>query len=63
MRYEVDVITTGLFTGTLKARRLQETLNGRATQGWRFVRSITDERRSFLFFNRDAHFLIFERDD
>lgn len=60
-RYEVEVISTGMFTGTLDPRKLQEILNRRADQGWTLARTIKEERRRFLMGQREAHFLIFER--
>jgi hypothetical protein len=62
LTYEVDVIVTGFFSGTLKAQKLQETLNQRAQGGWRLARTIAEETRVFFLFRREAHFLIFERE-
>jgi len=59
--YDVDVLTTGVFTGTLKPEKLVAALNARASQGWRLARSIHEEKRVFGIFKREAHFLIFER--
>lgn len=63
MRYEVDVLVPRFWTRTLPPERLAKTLNDRAGQGWIFLRSITDSRRKWLIFRRDAHFLIFQRSD
>lgn len=61
MRYEVEVLATGLFSGTLSAAKLQEILNKRADQRWKLARTIKEERRGMGFSKREAHFLIFER--
>lgn len=61
MRYEVEVISTGFFSGTLDARKLQDILNRRADQGWTLARTLKEERRRFLVGSREAHFLIFEK--
>lgn len=60
--YLVETITTGFFSGTLKANKLNVALNRRAAEGWRLARTIHERRRVFLFFSREAHYLIFERD-
>ena len=60
--YHVVLVFTGLFSGTLNPSKLQDTLNTQARAGWRFARSIQETRRILLFFRREAHFLIFERD-
>jgi uncharacterized protein DUF4177 len=61
VRYAVDVLSTRFLSRTLPRERLEKALNDRAAQGWKFTRSITESRRKFLIFRRDAHFLIFER--
>jgi Domain of unknown function (DUF4177) len=63
VRYAVDLVLTRFWSRTLPPQRLERALNDRATQGWKFSRSITEKRRKFLIFTRDAHFLIFERPD
>lgn len=61
MKYEVEQVKKRLFSGTLDAKRLQETLNTRAAQGWTFQRQITDSTRVMLIFKREVHFLVFQR--
>ncbi len=61
MRYEVEVLTTGFFSGTLNARKLQDLLNARGTEGWRLTRTLKEERWQLLM-RREAHFLVFERE-
>ena len=63
MRYEVEELTTRFISNTLDAKRLQDLLNTRAAQGWKLSRAIKDERRGFLGHRREAHFLIFEREE
>lgn len=58
--YIVHTFTTGCFTGTLNPMKLQDTLNKYAAQGWRFVRSIHEEKKILGIISREAHFLIFE---
>jgi hypothetical protein len=60
LRYEVEVLTTGFFSGALSARKLQDLLNQRAGAGWKLSRTIKEERRRLLS-TREAVFLIFER--
>lgn len=60
--YLVEPLDTGIFSGTLKAAKLQAALNARGREGWRFVRSVHEKRRVAGLFQREAHFLIFERE-
>jgi hypothetical protein len=60
--YIVHAYKTGFFTGTMNEKTLEQVLNHYAQQGFRFVRSIHEEKKSFLFFKREAHLLIFERE-
>jgi len=60
-QYIVHTFTTGCFTGTLNPMKLQDTLNKYASEGWRFVRSIHEEKKILGVISREAHFLIFER--
>ncbi len=60
--YLVSPVTTGYLSGALDPRKLQDLLNAHGRQGWKFVRSIHETKKSFLFFGRDAHFVVFERD-
>lgn len=61
MRYEVDVVKTGMFTKTLDPKDLAEALNRRVASGWTLSHTIKEERRGMFFTRREAHFLIFER--
>jgi len=61
-QYIVHTHTTGFFTGTLSAKKLQDILNRYGADGWRFVRSIHEEKKCLSLFGREAHFLIFERE-
>lgn len=60
--YLVEPLSTGLFSGSLDPRKLQNFLNKYGKQGWRFVRSIHETYTVFIFFKREAHFVIFERE-
>jgi hypothetical protein len=60
--YRVELLHTGVFSGTLDPKRLQAALNRPGAEGWRFVRSIHETRRVFFLFQREAHFLVFEKD-
>ena len=60
--YIVHPLKTGFFSGTLNGKTLEQVLNSYAQQGLRFVRSIHENQRSFLFFKREVHFLVFEVD-
>jgi hypothetical protein len=60
--YLVETVTTGFFSGTLKAGKLNSALNKRASEGWRLARIIHERKRVLLLFSRESHFLIFERD-
>lgn len=61
LNYKVVVLTTGCFSGTLDPNKLQQTLNSEAKGGWRFTRSIHEQKKIFGLFSREAHFLVFER--
>lgn len=61
-QYEVYPLKTGFFYGTLSENTLAQALNSYAVDGWRFVRSIHEEKKSFLFFKREVHLLIFEKE-
>jgi hypothetical protein len=60
--YLVETVTTGFFSGTLKAAKLNTALNKRAAEGWRLARTIHERKRVLVLFSRESHFLIFERD-
>ena len=60
-QYKVIVLTTGCFSGTLDPRILQDTLNVEAQGGWKFSKSIHEEKKILGIFSREAHFLIFEK--
>lgn len=60
--YHVDNVTTGFFSGTLNAKKLNTALNNRSAEGWRLARTIHERKRVLLFFSRVSHFLIFERE-
>ena len=38
------------------------TLNEYGGKGWKFTKSIHETKKVFVFFQRETHFLIFERD-
>lgn len=61
--YLIKPVTTGLFTGNLSERKLQDFLNQHAKQGWKFVRSIQETKKVWGIFAREAHFVVFERDN
>jgi hypothetical protein len=59
--YFVDTVTTGLFSGTLKAAKVQAALVKHAREGWRLSKTIHERKRVLLFFSREVHYLIFEK--
>lgn len=59
--YKVVVLSTGCFSGTLNPNKLQDVLNNHAQKGWKFSKSIKEEKRILLLLKREAHFLIFEK--
>ncbi len=61
-QYMIVPFFTGCFGGGLDENKLQETLNSHAAQGWKFSRSIHETKKVALIFQRETHFLIFERD-
>lgn len=61
-QYLIKPVTTGFFSGSLSEKKLQDFLNQHGTQGWKFVKSIHEKEKVLLFFSREAHFVIFERD-
>lgn len=60
-QYKVTILTTGCFTRTLDPMKLQQVLNQEAKGGWRFAKSIHEEKKVLGIFSREAHFLIFEK--
>lgn len=62
LEYRVEPYYTGCLSGALNPKKLASVLNGFSEDGWRFVRSIHEVSRIFLFFSRESHFLIFERE-
>lgn len=62
-KYKVVPFLTGCLGGSLNETKLQDTLNDESANGWKFVRSIHEEKRIFVILKREAHFLIFERDE
>ena len=48
--YLVETVTTGFFSGTLKAAKLNSALNKRAAEGWRLARTIHERKRELLLF-------------
>jgi len=62
-QYLVKAVTTGFFTGNLSESKLQNFLNQHGAMGWKFVKSIHETRKVLGIFSREAHFVIFERDD
>ena len=59
-QYIVEPVTTGFFSGALDPKKLQNALNQRGAQGWKFVRSIHETKKIFGIFSREAHFAIYE---
>lgn len=62
LAYSIHTFKTGLFSGALDPKKLEETLNAHARTGWRLARTIHEQRRVLLLFTREMHVLIFERD-
>ena len=60
--YKVSPLTTGFFSGTLDPRKLETFLNQHAAEGWKFVRSIHEQKKVLFFFKREAHFVVFEKE-
>ena len=60
--YLVETVTTGFFSGTLKAAKLNAALKKRAAEGWRLARTIHERKRVLILFARESHFHNFERD-
>ena len=61
IQYLVYPLTTGIFSGTLDHRKLQDALNKHAASGWEFDKSIQETKKVLGIFSREAHFLIFRR--
>jgi hypothetical protein len=60
--YKVVPFRTGCVSGALHENQLQQTLNQYGDQGWTLTKTIHETQKVFVFFQREAHFLIFERD-
>lgn len=54
---------TGCMSGVLDEKKLNGTLNEYGAQGWRLTKTIHETRKVYLIFLREAHFLIFEKDE
>lgn len=62
-RYKVVPLTTGCVTGNLDPKKMEELINEAAQKGWKFERSIHETKKVALVFRREAHFLIFSREE
>jgi hypothetical protein len=61
-QYVVVPFFTGCFGGSLDEKALTNTLNEYGAKGWKFSKSINETKKVYIFFQRETHFLIFERD-
>lgn len=61
-RYKVVPLTTGCITGNLDPEKLERAINNFAEKGWEFERSIHETKRILGIFKREAHFLIFSKE-
>ena len=62
-RYKVVPLTTGCVTGSLDPKKLEDLINEAAQKGGAFERSIHETEKVALIFSREAHFLIFSREE
>jgi hypothetical protein len=62
-QYIIKPVTTGFFSGSLSETKLQDFLNQHGAKGWKFIKSIHETKKVLGIFSREAHFVIFERDD
>lgn len=62
-QYIIKPVTTGFFSGSLSETKLQDFLNHYGAHGGKFIRSIHEKKKVLGIFSREAHFVIFERDD
>ena len=62
-RYKVVPLTTGCLTGSLDPQKMEDLINEAAQKGWEFERSIHERKRVALIFRREAHFLVFSREE
>jgi hypothetical protein len=66
--YKVIIYREGIFGSVLLGaskvdpERFTEFLNYHATQGWRVVSMEREERRTLLFFKREAFLVVLERE-
>ena len=60
-QYIVIPMLTGCLSGALDHKKLNATLNEWASKGWNFKYSIHETKKVLFFFQREAHFLIFEK--
>jgi hypothetical protein len=61
-QYQVIPFFTGCMSGSLNEGKLTNALNQQAQQGWRLVRTIHETKQVYLFWKRETHFLVFEKD-
>jgi hypothetical protein len=62
-KYLVVPFYTGCVGGGLDEKKLTGTLNEKGNQGWRLRQTIHETKKVFLIFQRETHFLIFEKED
>lgn len=61
MTYKVHSLDTKFFSGTLNPKKLESILNNYQSEGWEFLRSISQKRRKMFIFKKESHFLIFRK--
>lgn len=61
--YTIHAFKTGIFSGALNPEKMKEVLNEHANRGWKLARTIRERKRVWLIFSREAHFMIFEREN
>ncbi len=68
MEYKVFLYSEGIFSaiflngGKVNTNRLGEALNEQAKEGWRVITMEKENRRTFLFFSREAFLFILGRE-
>ncbi len=62
-KYKVVPFMTGCIGGSIDENQMTSLLNENAGQGWRLVHTIHETKKIAGIFQREAHFLIFEKSE
>lgn len=61
-QYMVIPFFSGCLSGTIDEKKLTGVLNEQAARGWMLRTTIHETKKVWIIFQRESHFLVFERD-